>query len=93
MQIGLIMPHRYNASTIKAKIEDLLQGVDSDKTICPSEVARALSSTDWREMMPLVRSCADELKTMGSIEILQRGKIIPSAHQAKGPIRLRMKTK
>jgi hypothetical protein len=85
------MPQRYDAFTIKAKIEDLLQGVDSDKTICPSEVARALSSTDWREMMPLVRRCADELKTEGSIEILQRGKIIPSAQQAKGPIRLRTK--
>ena len=86
------MPHRYDTSTIKAKIEELVQGVDSDKSICPSDVARALSTTDWREMMPLVRRCADELLANGSIEITQKGKTIPSAQKAKGPIRLKKKT-
>ena len=87
------MPHSYNASTIKAKIEELVQGVDSDKSICPSEVARALSTTDWRELMPLVRRCADELQAKGSIQITQKGKTISSAEKAKGPIRLKSKDK
>ncbi len=87
------MTHRYNASTIKAKIEELVQGVDSDKSICPSEVARALSPTDWREIMPLVRRCADELQAKGKIQITQKGKAIPSAEEAKGPIRLKLKSK
>jgi hypothetical protein len=86
------MPDRFDANTIKAKIEELVQGVGNDKSICPSQVARALSKTDWPEIMPLVRRCADELQAKGTIQITQRGKTIPSAEKATGPIRLKMRT-
>lgn len=54
------------------------------KTICPSEVARALAA-DWRPLMPRVRAVAAGLP---EIEATQRGvPVDPVA--ARGPIRLR----
>ena len=61
-----------------------------DATLCPSEVARSLCD-DWRTLMPLVREVADELIAEGVIECTQRGHVIPSASQAMGPIRLRLR--
>lgn len=60
-----------------------------DKTICPSEVARALTSDEWRSLMPLVRSIAAELVNEGAIVALQKGQIVDPL-MAKGPIRLRI---
>ena len=56
------------------------------KTICPSEVARALH-TEWRELMPHVRAVADDLAAQGKIVVTQKGKAV-KAQTAKGPIRL-----
>jgi len=56
------------------------------KTICPSEVARALH-TDWRELMPVVRAVADDLAAQGHIVVTQKGEVV-TAQTAKGPIRL-----
>lgn len=56
------------------------------KTICPSEVARALSD-DWRPLMPAVRQAAEKLVRSGQVIATQKGKpILPQ--MAKGPIRL-----
>ncbi len=56
------------------------------KTICPSEVARALH-TDWRELMPVVRAVAEDLAAQGYIVVTQKGEVV-TAQTAKGPIRL-----
>ncbi|MEM6373468.1 MAG: DUF3253 domain-containing protein [Pseudomonadota bacterium] len=56
------------------------------KTICPSEVARALSD-DWRTLMPTVRTVAQTLARTGQIAVTQKGKVV-DAHSARGPIRL-----
>ncbi|KAF7505678.1 hypothetical protein GJ744_000527 [Endocarpon pusillum] len=72
------------------------------KTICPSEVARALSAaelqragvTSWRDLMPAMRERAFELRDEGVLEILQKGEILPvsqTMQQTVGPIRLRRK--
>ena len=61
------------------------------KSICPSEVARAVGGETWRESMDEVRQVAYTLFREGRIEILQKGQVIaPDAVQ--GPIRLRLAT-
>ena len=56
------------------------------RSICPSEVARALSP-DWRSLMEAVRDEARRLAAEGRIEITQRGARVDPA-SARGPIRL-----
>ncbi len=57
-------------------------------TFCPSEVARAIRPDDWRPLMEPVRRAARRLVAAGSLDMLQRGRIVdPST--ARGPIRLR----
>lgn len=62
----------------------------SEKTFCPSEVARELFAEDWRQKMDLVREIADELVIEGKLNVLQKGIVkhdLPS--KLSGPIRLR----
>ena len=56
-------------------------------TVCPSEVARALSPNDWRPLMPRVREAAARLAADGEIVATQRGQVV-DAVDAHGPIRL-----
>lgn len=57
------------------------------RTICPSEIARDLDPSNFRPLMPLVRSVASELSERGGLLITQKGKEVDPA-QARGPIRL-----
>jgi hypothetical protein len=59
------------------------------RSICPSEVARALDP-DWRRLMAPVRRAAAELADAGRIDILRKGKPIPPG-EMRGVIRLRLK--
>lgn len=75
---------------IEQAILALLDERGSGKTICPSEVARALaggSDSPWRALMPAVRSAADQLSAAGQLKVTQRGQVV-SATGAVGPIRL-----
>ncbi|WP_137111522.1 DUF3253 domain-containing protein [Rhodobacter sp. SY28-1] len=71
---------------IRAAILDLALQRGRDKSLCPSEVAKALSA-DWRPLMPEVRAVAaatpEIVATQGGIEV------DPLA--AQGPIRLRLR--
>lgn len=58
------------------------------KSICPSEVARALNPKEWRDTMRDVRHVAIELCNEGRIEVLQKGARV-NPLTARGPIRLR----
>lgn len=58
----------------------------SEKTFCPSEVARALSS-NWRELMPAIREEAERLVQAGKLSCSQSGRPASPLH-ARGPIRL-----
>ena len=58
------------------------------KTICPSEVARALGGEQWRDLMESVRSVGRELAAEGKIVVTQKGQVV-NPEQAKGPIRYR----
>lgn len=61
------------------------------KTICPSEVARALFPVDWRDHMDAVRGAAAELAVAGKIVITQKGERV-STESVRGPIRLGLPT-
>ncbi len=74
-------------SRIEAEILALTEARGPDKSICPSEVARALDE-DWRRLMTEVRRGAVRLAEAGRIEILRKGKPIDPA-SIRGVIRLR----
>ena len=57
------------------------------KSICPSEVARALAPEDWRPLMTPVRQAAAALSEAGQVVILRKGKPVPAADM-RGVIRL-----
>ena len=58
-------------------------------TICPSDAARAVGTTDdWRDLMEPARAAAQRLVEAGEVEITQGGKVVDLA-TAKGPVRIR----
>ena len=65
-----------------------------EKSICPSEVARALTKdpVEWRALMPAVRSVAAALQKRGEIRILQRGQDV-DPETARGAVRLALAVK
>ncbi|MFA0962209.1 DUF3253 domain-containing protein [Roseivirga sp. BDSF3-8] len=77
-----------NTEKIRAAIRTMAVARGDDSTFCPSEVARALSPQDWRELMPAVRQEAFILEAEGKLQVWQKGKQVDPA-QASGPIRLR----
>ena len=90
---------KYN-TLLKPHIDRLLSSRDYPKTICPSEVPRALTAaelkacgtTDWRSLMPAVRDILWNMREKGEVEILQKGLVVPQGiepGEVKGPIRAR----
>lgn len=71
---------------IENAILSLLAERAPGKSICPSEVARALSD-DWRPLMGHVRAEAARMAVEGRLLVTQRGKVV-DAETARGPIRL-----
>ena len=72
---------------IEAAILRLAAERGPDKSICPSEVARALEA-DWRPLMAPVRRAAIRLALAGRIDILRHGRPV-GPDPVKGVIRLR----
>ena len=61
------------------------------RSICPSEVARALAGGDdglWRPLMAPVRRAAAELARAGRVEIPRKGTPVPP-EEMRGVVRLR----
>jgi hypothetical protein len=75
---------------IEAEILRLLSATAPQKSISPSDVARALDpeATDWQALLSPVRRAAARLAGAGRIEILRKGKPVPPA-EMRGVIRLR----
>jgi hypothetical protein len=87
---------------LQPHLERLLVTRDYPKTICPSEVARALNTADlqeadissWRDAMPEVRKMIAEMRERGEVEVLQKGSILEGdlgvgLERVVGPIRIR----
>jgi hypothetical protein len=71
---------------IRGEILRLTGDRGEGKSVCPSEVARALAG-NWRPLMGPVREEAARLAGEGRIAVLQRGEPVdPSS--ARGPVRL-----
>jgi hypothetical protein len=79
---------------LEAAIVELLAERGRDKTICPSEAAKAVGGTaarrDWEGLMEPARAAARRLVSAGKIVITQSGRVVdPST--AKGAIRLKLR--
>ncbi len=87
---------------LKEYLDRLLMSREPPKTICPSEVARALSASDleaadvssWRDLMPEIRSIVAQMRDQGKVEVLQKGIVLngelgKGLVDVKGPIRVR----
>jgi hypothetical protein len=64
----------------------------AEKSICPSEVARALAPEEdaWRRLMGPVRAAAIRLAREGRVEVLRKGKPVDPSAEIRGVIRLRV---
>lgn len=71
-----------------ASIRELLAVRGADKTICPSEAARAIGGEDWRDLMQPARDAARELVELGEVEVTQKGAVV-DVTTARGPVRIR----
>ena len=84
-------PSPPGADAIAAEILRLTAACGGRRSICPSEVARALAGGEegpWRPLMGPVRQAALALQREGRIEILRKGKPVPP-EAVRGVIRLR----
>lgn len=80
-------------SAIEATILALCAARGAERSICPSEVARALAGGDekaWRLLMHPVREAALALARQGRIAILRKGRPQDPAAPIRGVIRLRI---
>ena len=81
---GAVSPEAIEAEIIQRTTER-----GAGKSICPSEVARALAPEKWQPLMGPIRQVAARLAAAGRIDILRKGKpIAPDA--IHGVIRLRI---
>lgn len=78
-----------DAMRIREEILRLCEQRGSDKSICPSEVARTLwaEETEWRSRMETVRNEAFSLAKAGRVVVTQRGKVLTDC-VTKGPVRI-----
>lgn len=74
---------------IEKVIMEMLAACGPDKSMCPSEVARALDENDRRELMDDVRHAAASLLADGKIRVTQ-GETEVHPLERRGPIRLRL---
>jgi hypothetical protein len=73
---------------LEQAIVELLAERREGATICPSEAARRVDAGRMSELMEPTRRAARRLEAAGTLDIVQKGRIVdPST--AKGPIRLR----
>lgn len=76
-----------NNSKIENTIFSLLDERAEGSSICPSEVARKLSSESWRDLMPRVHQVALKLSDEEKITITQRHRKA-DLRKVKGPYRI-----
>jgi len=74
---------------LRAVILALARERGPDKTICPSDAARAVGGQQWRDLMDDARAEARALARRGEVEISQRGEVLDPDAQWRGPVRIR----
>lgn len=80
-------------AALAAEILHQVAARGGNKSICPSEVARALAPEEeaWRRLMGPVRDAALALAREGRIEVLRKGRPVDPGQAVRGVIRLRIK--
>jgi len=75
---------------IEAEILAHVRARGAGKSICPSEVARALEPDEeaWRRLLGPVRAAAIRLARQGQVAILRKGKPVSVTEEVRGVIRL-----
>ncbi len=77
----------------EATIMELVTSRGPEKSICPTEAARALAGhpadESWRAKLSPIRLAAARLAKAGRIEILRKGKPV-APEDARGVVRLRI---
>jgi hypothetical protein len=81
------------SEAIAAEILRQVTARGADKSICPSEVARALAPDEqaWRRLMGAVRAAALQLAAEGRIDVLRKGRPVDPTAEPRGVVRLRLK--
>lgn len=74
---------------LRSAILDLARERGPDKTICPSDAARAVGGEQWRDLMDDARDIARDLARRGDVEITQKGTVLDPDQPWRGPIRIR----
>lgn len=79
------------SDAITAEILRQTAATGAGRSICPSEVARALAPGEdaWRRLMGPVRAAAIRLARAGRLEVLRKGKPVDATAEIRGVIRLR----
>ncbi len=72
------------ASTMRA----LLRARDPEKTICPSDAARAACSPTWRPHLQAARAVAFELQADGVVEVRHAGERVEHLADVHGVLRI-----
>lgn len=78
-----------SGADLRAVILRLVAQRGPDRSMCPSEAARALAGDGWRDVMESVREAARGLAREGVVEISQRGVVLDPDTAWAGPIRIR----
>jgi Protein of unknown function (DUF3253) len=69
----------HDTAIFEKAILDLIAARSADKTICPSEAARAIAGDDpdaWGKLMQPVRRAAVQLAKEGRLVITRKGKLV-----------------
>lgn len=74
---------------LRSAILDMARERGPDKTICPSDAARAVGGEQWRDLMDDARDIARDLARSGDVEITQKGTVLDPDATWRGPIRIR----
>jgi hypothetical protein len=78
-----------NKESIEKAILTMAADRGTDKTICPSEVARAMFGENWRSEMQTVRDAAFDLAAQNKVIVTQKGEKV-DPENFKGPIRIQI---
>jgi hypothetical protein len=76
---------------VEAAIAALARHRGPDKSICPSDAARAVGGTEWRDLMDEAREAARRLAMRGRVQVTGRGHVLDPDAEWSGPIRIRIR--
>jgi hypothetical protein len=74
---------------LEAVVMTLSRHRSPDRTICPSDAARAVGREGWRALLDPVRDVVRNLGQRGEVEVLQKRQVISLDQPWRGPIRVR----